>query len=70
MGEKLSLNGENVDLFVSGLNPGSVKVSGEDNIELEVGDVLTGQSSSNIAKIEQVKDNEGRFEISFSNKKK
>ena len=70
LGEKLSINGENSDLIVSGINPGSIKVSGEDNKNLVIGDILTGQSSSNVATINQIKINDGRFEINFSNKKR
>ena len=69
LGEKLSINGENSDLIVSGINPGSIKVSGEDNKNLVIGDILTGQSSSNVATINQIKINDGRFEINFSNKR-
>ena len=70
LGEKLSLNGESSNLVISGLNPGSAKVSGDDNENLVSGDVLTGQSSSNVATVSEVKNNEGRFEINFSNKKR
>ena len=70
LGEKLSINGENSDLIVSGINPGSIKVFGEDNKNLVIGDILTGQSSSNVATINQIKINDGRFEINFSNKKR
>ena len=70
LGEKLSINGENSNLIVSGLNPGSIKISGDDNEDIVVGDILTGQVSSNIATIDHIVRNNGRFEVSFSNKKR
>jgi hypothetical protein len=70
LGEKLSINGENSNLIVSGLNPGSIKISGDDNEDVVVGDILTGQVSSNIATIDHIVRNNGRFEVSFSNKKR
>jgi len=70
LGEKLSINGENSNLIVSGLNPGSIKISGDNNEDIVVGDILTGQVSSNIATIDHIVRNNGRFEVSFSNKKR
>ena len=70
LGEKLSINGQNSNLIVSGLNPGSIKISGDDNEDIVVGDILTGQVSSNIATIDHIVRNNGRFEVSFSNKKR
>ena len=67
IGEKLNLNGSVADLRITGIDGDNIKITG-DAFGLSPNDVLTGQTSGNIASIENIVRNEGRFEVDFSSR--
>ena len=67
IGEKLSVNGSTSDMQISGIDASNIKISGS-TFELSTNDVLKGQTSGNIAVIENITKNEGRFEVDFSSR--
>ena len=68
-GEQLSSSGFNRDLFVISSSNNTLKVSGNYRHDLSIGEVLRGNNSGNIATIDNININQGKFLTSYSNKK-
>ena len=67
VGEKIILDGNEVDLIIANSDNNFIKVYG--SYELSVGEVITGKESGNIATISKIDANFGKFEINYSVRK-
>ena len=67
IGEKISVNNVSTDLTVAESNKNSLRLFG--SYVLTIGDTIIGQSSLNIATINQIKDNYAIFKIDYGNTK-
>ncbi len=66
-GEKLIVNGIEVDLSILKYDITSIKVKG--SYELTVGDIINGKESGSKATINKIEENNGRFSIKYGNTK-
>ena len=66
-GEKLIVNGVEVDLSILKYDTTTIKVKG--SYELIVGDVINGKESGSKATINKIEENNGRFSIKYGNTK-
>jgi hypothetical protein len=66
-GEKLIVNGVEVDLSILKYDITSIKVKG--SYELTVGDIINGKESGSKATINKIEENNGRFSIKYGNTK-
>ena len=66
-GEQLISNGILRDLTIQSYDKGFIKVFG--SYDLTVGEIITGKNSGNVATVESIKDNYGRFKVNYSNTK-
>ena len=64
IGETIVSNNTQRDLIVTNYDKTSIKVYG--SYELSVGEVITGKESGNIATIDSIKVNSGRFDVNYS----
>jgi len=67
IGENIISDGIERDLIITDYNNSFIKVLG--SYELSVGEVIKGKESGNIASIDSIKDNFGRFKINYSIRK-
>ena len=67
VGEKIVIDGSEVDLVVSYSNSNILKLSG--TYGLSLGEVLTGKNSGTIGTIDTITEYDGKFEIQFSSRK-
>tara|TARA_B100000963_G_scaffold352850_1_gene366655 strand:+ start:2828 stop:15466 length:12639 start_codon:yes stop_codon:yes gene_type:complete len=66
-GEKLKVNNQIKDLFISKYSDNYIKVIG--SYELKVGDVIIGEYSNSKAEIREINESRGIFKIDFSSRK-
>ena len=64
IGEQLISNNRERDLFIVDYDKTFIKVSG--SYDLSVGEIIKGKESGNIATIERIQNNSGRFNIHYS----
>jgi hypothetical protein len=64
IGETIVSNNTQRDLIITNYDKTSIKVYG--SYELSVGEVITGKESGNIATIDSIKVNSGRFDVNYS----
>ena len=64
IGETIVSNNIQRDLIITNYDKTSIKVYG--SYELSVGEVITGKESGNIATIDSIKVNSGRFDVNYS----
>tara|TARA_B100000902_G_scaffold177822_1_gene171221 strand:+ start:1887 stop:13907 length:12021 start_codon:yes stop_codon:yes gene_type:complete len=67
IGEELNVNESTSDLQIIGSDGDKIKIAGNTS-ELSANDIISGQSSGNIASIEDIARSEGRFEVDFSSR--
>ena len=67
IGEKLTVNGEDVDLFITDYKNNYIKVKG--SYELSKNDVVIGNESGSKATIEKIEDNLGKFGVNYASLK-
>jgi len=67
VGEILISDGIERDLTVQGYDRGFIKVFGA--YDLTIGEIITGKNSGNIATVEKIDKNSGRFKVNYSNRK-
>jgi len=67
IGEKLIVDGAEEDLSILSYDVTSIKVRG--TYELSLGNIITGKESGSKATIDNIKENLGRYSISYSNTK-
>ena len=68
-GEQLSSNGFVRDLFIISSENNYLKLSGSYIHDLTIGEVLVGTRSGNIATINEINSNEGKFTVNYSSRK-
>ena len=64
IGEKITVNGNEVDLKIDTCDDSFIRVSG--TYELSVGDIITGNESGNIATIDKIAVGVGKFKVNYS----
>ena len=69
IGEKLISNNIERDLVLVDYNDSFIKVSGSYAYELSVGEIIKGKESGNIATIDKIANNFGKFAVDYSIKK-
>ena len=66
-GERLKVNSQIKDLFISKYNDNYIKVIG--SYDLKVGDIIVGQYSNSKAEVREINESKGIFKIDFSTRK-
>ena len=64
IGEKITVNGNEVDLKIDTCDDSFIKISG--TYELSVGDIIAGNESGNIATIDKIAVGVGKFKVNYS----